>query len=337
MTPVTALMQGLLGLPAPVINRIAGTPPSIDGNTLDPAVNLLLYLAERIGASRNHDLQRRREGMNRNTAMVMPRVAGVQTSDHLLASRIRARVYRAQGRAGEVPVIMYLHGGGWVVGDLDSHDGTCRMLARYSGCVVVSVDYALAPEKPFPAGLEDAVAAFDHLCAHPEQFGGEPGAVAVCGDSAGGNLAAALCLVRQPGPIAAALIYPVVDLRLQHQSVATFAEGYFLTREDMHWYRDQYLPDLALVTDPRVSPLLADDLSGFPPTAIWTAGFDPLRDEGAEFAEQLRADGVRVDYSCLTDQIHGFMGMGVLPGGMERIQDICEQIGRLVAQNRPPA
>ena len=322
----TSALRRALSLPEPVIRSIAGPPPTVDGNTLDPSVHMLLWLADRITAARPREAAERRRDMRANADLVMPWVPGVHTEEHLLAGRVPARSYRTGSHPA--PLLMYLHGGGWVVGDLDTHDRTCRMLALHSRCTVVSVGYALAPERPFPAGLDDAVAAFDDLSADPQRFNGLAQGVAVGGDSAGANLAAALCLLRHPR--AAALIYPATDLRMTSASISTFADGYFLTRDDMSWYRDQYLPDPGLVHDARVSPLLADDVHGFPPTAIWTAGFDPLRDEGAAFAARLTEAGVPTSYTCLTDQIHGFLGMGVLPGGMRRIAEVGREIGRLI-------
>lgn len=321
-------LTSLLGLPTPALNRIAGRPPTVEGRTLDAAVNFLLYAQSRLPDQRTHDVGLRRASLREDAALVMPQIPGVDVQSCLLAERIPARVYRAAGPRRPAPTLVYFHGGGWVVGDLDTHDGSCRMLALHSGCVVVSVDYRLAPEHPFPAGLQDAVDAFDDVCANAREFGGIPQAVAVGGDSAGGNLAAALCLQRSP--LAAALIYPATDLRMEQPSITTFGEGFFLTREDMLWYRQNYLQDLDLVTDPRVSPLLAEDLSAFPPTAIWTAGFDPLVDEGMAFARRLAQAGVAVHSHCFTDQIHGFFGMGLLPRGMERIARVGRETGRLI-------
>lgn len=330
MDPLRTSLRTVLSLPAPVLDRLAGAPPTIDGRTLDPAVNMLLRLESKVGAGKPQDVAARRAAMTENAGLVMSRPTGVTTSEHTLAGRIPARSYRAAHRRSPAPVIMYLHGGGWVVGDLDSHDGSCRMLALHSGCTVVSVDYRLAPENPFPAGLDDAAAAFDHVRTHPGEFNAVPDAVAVAGDSAGANLAAALCLVRQ-GPIALGMIYPATDLRMQQPSIDTFSTGFFLTRADMVFYRDHYVSDSAQITDPRVSPALADDLSVMPPTAIWTAGFDPLRDEGLAFADQLRSAGVAATAHCFDDQVHGFFGMGLLPGGMERIARVSREMGRLVA------
>jgi acetyl esterase len=178
----TVSLRHLLGLPPAAITRLAGEPATINGVALDPSVHLLLWMADRIGGSRAQDVDLRRAGMRKNAELVMPAIGGVEVSEHQLAGRIQVRVYRAHRKPA--PLLMYLHGGGWVVGDLDTHDGTCRMLALHSDCVVVSIDYALAPEHPFPAGLDDALTAFDALCDSPELWGALPGPVAVAGDSA---------------------------------------------------------------------------------------------------------------------------------------------------------
>lgn len=330
----TRAVRAILATPQAVIRRLAGPPPTIDGATLDPAVHFLLWLnAKGVGAGDSEDPVVRRKNMETNAGLVMPRVSGVTVHDHLLESGLRAREYRAATVHGPAPVIVYFHGGGWVVGSLDSHDATCRMLARSSGCVVVAVEYRLAPEHRFPAGLDDAETAFREIHANPQRFGGMPGVVAVMGDSAGANLAAAVCLrtrERGPAPIAQLLVYPAVDLRLGHPSIDTFREGFFLTRQDMVWFREQYLEDPALTTQPQVSPLLASDLSELPPAGIWTAGFDPLRDEGHAYAAALRAAGVCVAEHCFRDQVHGFFGMGVLPQGMRRIEQVSARAGDIV-------
>lgn len=336
LTPANRMLRGALGMPPGLIERFAGTPPQVDGKTLDPAVHLMLA-ADRLGVSgRGDDIAKRRRDIRRSSNWVMPKAKAIGIDQRSIPGPdgpIEVRVYRSRNTVGSVPVIVYFHGGGWVVGDLDSHDGSCRMLAVHSGAVVVSVDYRLAPEHKFPAPLDDAVAAYEYVRDHVSEFGGAPGQVAVMGDSAGGNLAAGVCLVtreRGPMPVAQALVYPVTDLRITSPSSDTFAKGYFLTKEDMQWYRGLYLPPDVAADHPLASPLLAEDLSGLPPTAIWTAGFDPLLDDGRDYAERLLGHGVQVSYECLSDQIHGFFAMGVLPGGMRRIARIAEQTGDLI-------
>lgn len=325
-------------MPPAMISRLVGPPPQIDGRTLAAPVNLILGLERRGAATtgRGEDVAQRRADLRRSAQLMMPPIPGVTAVERWIpgpAGRIPIRFYRSGHAAGPAPVIVYYHGGGWVVGDLDSHDGACRMLALHSGCSVVSVDYRRAPENPFPGPLVDATAAFEYVFGHPADFSGIPGAVAVMGDSAGANLAAGVCLATLEGrgrPVAQSLVYPATDLRLGHRSVDTLGTGFLLTKPDILWYRRQYLPDMVLVEDPRVSPLLAEDLSGLPPTRIWTAGFDPLRDEGMAFADRLREAGVDTRDRCFDDQIHGFFGMGLLPGGLANIASICRETGQLV-------
>ena len=344
MTPANRMLRRLLAMPPSMIERIAGPPAHVDGRTVAPSVHLLLRSLERVdvtGSSR--DVIERRNQMGRSTSLAMPTVRGVRAVDRLIPGpdgQIPVRVYRSHRTVGRVPAIVYYHGGGWVVGDLDSHDGSCRMLAKHSGCVVVSVDYRRAPEAAFPLPLQDCLAAFRHVHDNPQQYSVTPGAVAVMGDSAGANLAAAVCLVSRdegPVPIAQSLVYPATDLRMTATSIDTFATGFMLSKEDMLWYRNHYVPDPHTVLDPRVSPLLAEDLSGLPPAAVWTAGFDPLRDEGMAYAERLLEAGNYAEHTCFDDQIHGFFGMGVLPGGIDRIETVCRQTGDLVhaAQHDP--
>ncbi|MCU0277401.1 MAG: alpha/beta hydrolase [Candidatus Nanopelagicales bacterium] len=337
ISPAARGLRRMLALPPRWIERLAGPAPQLDGRTLDPAVHLLVRANERLQATgKDGDLQHRRDGIRRSSRLIMPTLQGISVTNRTLPGpdgAIPVRVYRSHRSVGPLPVIVYFHGGGWVVGDLDSHDGSCRMLAGHSGAAVVSVDYRLAPEFPFPGPLDDAWAAFRYVFDHPGEFGGVPGLVAVMGDSAGANLAAAVCLRgRDDGPLPRAqiLIYPATDLRMEQPSIDTFADGFLLTKADMIWYREQYLTDPAQMSDPLVSPLLAPDVSGLPPTQVWTAGFDPLRDEGARYAQRLQDAGVACRYTCLDDQVHGFFSMGVLPGGMTRVADICRSAGELV-------
>ncbi|PYM96086.1 MAG: acetyl hydrolase [Candidatus Rokuibacteriota bacterium] len=234
------------------------------------------------------------------------------------AGPIPLRVYRPAGVAAGValPGLVYFHGGGWVIGDLDTHDVLCRQFTAEAGITVVNVDYRLAPEHKFPAAADDAWAATRWTVAHASELGVDAGRLAVGGDSAGGNLAAVVALQARDASAPAiklqVLVYPVTDVAAESRSYRDFAEGYMLTRESMRWFTAHYLAASGQATDWRVSPLRASSHAGLPPTLVVTAGFDPLRDEGAAYAAKLQQAGVRVDYVCYGGMVHGFVGMGKL-------------------------
>jgi len=226
---------------------------------------------------------------------------------------IRVRVYRPR-ETGPAPLVVFFHGGGWVIGDIDTHDGSCRILSRRSGAVVVSVDYRLAPEHRFPAALDDCDAAVAWVAAHADELGGDAGRLGVAGDSAGGNLAAAVTLRARhrggPALRAQALVYPAVDFTTVRPSLEANGEGYLLTADAVRWFTAQYLGDQD-PADPFASPLLAD-LGGLPPAVVATAEFDPLRDEGRAYAAALEKAGVAVRSFDFPGLVHGFMGLGAL-------------------------
>jgi len=232
---------------------------------------------------------------------------------------LTVRVYRPTG-AGPFPVLLFFHGGGWVICTLDTHDGLCRRLANRGGCLVVSVDYRLAPEHPFPAAVEDCYAATCWVAEHAAEFEGDGSRLAVAGDSAGGNLAAVVAqLARDNGGPALRhqlLIYPVTAHCTQGTaSYEAFADGYFLSREDMIWFWRHYAPGYDREIDWRAAPLGARSLAGLPPATIVTAEYDPLRDEAELYAERLRADGVPVTLLRYDGMIHAFM---TLVGAIDR-------------------
>jgi acetyl esterase len=206
--------------------------------------------------------------------------------------------------------MVFFHGGGWVIGDLDTHDDLCRFLAARAGVRVLSVEYRLAPEHPFPAPVEDAHAAFAWAAANATGLGADPERVAVGGDSAGGNLAAVVSMLARdaggPSPVLQLLIYPVTDAHARTRSRQLFSEGYLLTRSDMDFFERHYLPRESDRDDPRASVLRAPDLSGLPPAYVVTAGFDPLRDEGEEYALRMRAAGVPVALRRHPGLVHSF-------------------------------
>jgi acetyl esterase len=231
------------------------------------------------------------------------------------AGDISLRIYRPFGAAPDavLSVLVYFHGGGWVIGDLDTHDVLCRELANGAGCGVVAVDYRLAPEHRFPAAVDDAVAATRWIRRHAAALHLDPVRIAVGGDSAGGNLAAVVAIAeRDAGATLACqlLIYPATDQRRAHPSHTINAEGYLLTRDSIRWYHDHYLGGAAHDHDWRASPLLAADLSRLAPALVLTAGYDPLRDEGMEYAERLTAAGTAATYVCFEREVHGFVVMG---------------------------
>jgi acetyl esterase len=243
---------------------------------------------------------------------------------------VALRLYRAAGTdAAEVlPALVYFHGGGWVIGDLDSHDSVCRHLANAARCAVVSVDYRLAPEHKFPAAVDDCFAATSWVAAEADRLAIDRERIAVGGDSAGGNLAAVVSLLARdrgaPRLRYQLLIYPAVEARMSHPSIARFAEGYLLTRATMQWFYDCYLRSSADGADWCTSPLRAADLADLPPALVLTAGFDPLCDEGEAYARRLQDHGVAVDYRHYPDQIHGFLSAGkIIRAAVPALDDIA--------------
>jgi acetyl esterase len=246
-----------------------------------------------------------------------PEVAGVR---NLQASGphgpIALRLYRPLGppETALLPALVYYHGGGWVIGDLDTHDTLCRELANLSGCAVVAVDYRLGPEHRFPAAVDDCVAATRWVRDHAGELGLDAARLAVGGDSAGGNLAAVVSIdARDRGDLAIAfqlLVYPATDMHRTAPSHAENGQGYLLTSDTMEYFAGHYIADPAQYDDWRASPLLHPDLSNLPPALVLTAGFDPLRDEGAAYAERLTAAGNKASHVLFPRQIHGFLTMG---------------------------
>jgi acetyl esterase len=227
---------------------------------------------------------------------------------------LKFRRYRPLGvEGGSLPTLIYYHGGGWVIGNIETHDSTCRRIANKSRCQVVSVDYRLAPEHPFPTPTEDSLAAFRYIRGNAALFDADPARLAVGGDSAGGNIAAVVCQAcRQSGepmPAFQMLIYPATDARRNTESHRLFSDGYFLTRDLIEWFWKAYAPAGTDLTDLRLSPLLAKDVTGLPPAFVLTAGFDPLRDEGRAYADRLIDAGVKTTYVNYPGTIHGFFSL----------------------------
>lgn len=227
--------------------------------------------------------------------------------------QINVRVYRPVADE-TLPVVVFYHGGGWVVCDLDTHEDVARRLSVQANCVVCSVDYRLAPEHPFPAGSDDAYDALCWVADNAAQLNVDISRLALVGDSAGGNLAAATCLRArdQQGPAVChqSLWYPVTNIHtLETSSYRDMSSGYNLKHGEMQWFKDHYLSDPEQAREPYVSPLLSENLSGLPPTYIMTAHFDVLRDDGADYAAALEQAGNAVEYQCFDNLVHGFMNL----------------------------
>jgi len=291
---------------------------------LDPQAANVIELVVKSGRPPYHQLSpKEARQMFRDTRPAStppaPQIGGVRdlVTDGAVGS-IPLRVYRPAGVSDSqrLPALVFFHGGGWVIGDLETHDVQCRQLTAEAGITVVAVDYRLAPEHKFPAAVDDAWAATRWVVAHAGELGVDPGKLAVGGDSAGGNLAAVVALMaREAGGPAIGLqvlVYPVTDVGAESKSYRDFADGYMLTRDGMRWFTNHYLKAPGEAQDWRVSPLRAASLAGLPPALVITAGFDPLRDEGAAYAARLSDAGVRVDYINYGGMIHGFIGMGRL-------------------------
>ncbi|ASR38425.1 alpha/beta hydrolase [Prauserella marina] len=315
--------QLLYALPLSLRRAFAGRPIRIDGQELALDAQLLLRMQKLVGAKlvNGASVAEARAGLDAARHLVSGKpISSIDTRDIDIPAEhgvIAGTLYTPHGLAAYSGLLVFYHGGGWVIGTRASHDTTARFLAARAGVRVLSVEYRLAPENPFPAAQEDAVTAFDYAYAKAAELGADPRRIAVGGDSAGGNLAAVTAQVTSgrggPAPAFQLLLYPGVDAGSRHPSRDLFQEGFFLTDEEMTWFLDHYAPDGVDRTDPKLSPLRAADLTGLPPAYIATAGFDPLRDEGEAYAARLAEAGVPVALSRQADLIHGyvnFLGIG---------------------------
>lgn len=242
---------------------------------------------------------------------------------------IPIRIYRKSDKENQ-PIIIYYHGGGWVIGSIETHDALCRWLTLYSDCIVVSVEYRLAPEFPYPTAVHDAYAAAKWIHKHAHELGGNPEKIAVAGDSAGATLATVVCMKAKKHQdlnfVSQILYYPTIEFTFDTDSYKQFAEGYMLTKERMKWFANHYFQkDLEKAKHPEASPILAEDVSGQPPAFIITAEYDPLRDEGEAYAEKLKNAGVEVVCKRYAGMIHGFIrAASIIDKGKEAIVETSE-------------
>jgi acetyl esterase len=326
-----------------VQRRLAGPPIEIDGDTLDPGLQLLLALRDRRGVRPLDSMTPERA--RRYVAAESRRSTGppppVKAVHDLRIGDMRARHYVPPDPGGPHPLLVFLHGGGFVVGDLETHDAPCRLLCRHGGLHVLSVEYRLAPEHPFPAAVHDARTALRWAFEHAEDLSADPRRIAIGGDSAGGNLAAVATrlAVRDDhrAPVLQLLIYPATDMEGEYASVELFADGFYLTRADREWYHANYMRG-ASEEDPLGSPLLAGDLSGLPPAYVATAAFDPLRDEGESYAHALRDAGSPVLLRRFPGLVHGFINMTAInPASHDALVEVAGSVRSLLALVREQA
>jgi len=333
---------GVIGaLPPRALVALSRKPPVVhDGQVLDPELQLLLAVREATGVKGvNQEGPPAARARTRREALVFAgrTVAVGAVRELTLDGALRARHYAPAEPGGPHGLLVWLHGGGFVIGDLDTHDATCRRLCRHAGAHVLSVAYRLAPEDPFPAAVHDARAALAWAHEHAGALGADPARVGIGGDSAGGTLAAIAARLAArdggPAPVAQVLVYPATDRTRSTSSLEAFAEGFFLTAAEIEWYFGQYADGTgAGRDDPLISPLLAPDLGGLAPALVVTAGFDPLRDEGEAYADALRAAGTPTLSRRVPELVHGFVNFGgVSRASREAIVEIAGTTRALLA------
>ena len=311
---------------------------------LDPQVKAFLDQASAMPRPKMWDmpLSMSRQAFSQTMQMMGPHDVPVGKIQNITipgpAGNIRARVYDPVAAGGEsLPAMVFFHGGGFVVGDLDTHDGLCRLIAHEGGFVVVAVDYRLAPENKWPAPLDDAIAATRWIFANASSLGIDAGRIAIGGDSAGGHLAACVTQgVKAHGGLKLAfqlLLFPGTEFTTDTGSMNRYAVGYLMEKQTIEWFYSQVLPEGADRLSPKISPLLARDFSGLPPAYIMLGGYDPLHDEGLAYAEKLKAAGVKVIVADYTDMVHCFIYLqSVLPQAHDAMAKAAEAVAEALDQ-----
>ena len=330
------LARTLLSLPTPLLRMMSGG--GVDyrgGRTLDPRLQFLTAQAATSPGMESLSPQEARKasatGLATLTTGLAPGVRAESLTVPGADGEIAARIYRPDIQDSAAPVLVYAHMGGGVIGDLDTCEAFCSLVAKTVGCPVISVDYRLAPEHRFPSGLNDVLAVYRWAREHAVRFGAQPGRAAIGGDSMGGHFAAILAQdlrrASEPQPEYQLLIYPCVDVASETQSMTTYAEAFPLGRATMDWFMGHYMGPQDDPANLRLSPMRATDLTGLAPAIIATAGFDPLVDQGEAYAKALKAAGVRIDYRRYDSLAHGFTAF---TGAIPAADAACRQIADLV-------
>ena len=328
----------VMALPAPLLRAMSGGEAvQVGGRTLDPQFQVMTHAARN-----NPKMSAFPAPVARAAAAAGFRSAGgplepgVKAEDFDIPAPhgvLPARSNRPDNQDPAAPVFVYLHMGGGVIGDLDTGHAFCSILARGARCAVVSIDYRLAPEHPFPAGLDDSLFAYRWTRDNAARFGAPPGVAALGGDSMGGNFAAIICqdlkLAGEPQPALQLLLYPATDITSETQSMTTYADSFPLTTDTMTWFMGHYVPEGIDHAHVRLSPMKAADLSGLAPAIVVTAGFDPLSDQGEIYAHRLQDAGVPALYRCYEPLVHGFIGFT----GLVKAADIAaREVAGMVRQ-----
>lgn len=337
------IMRRMLDLPKPLARKVFGKPPRNDrGEELELQTHIFMKLIEISGQSDltalGVDGARKLYATTHKATDVkpakLPSVVDLEIPGPV--GDLPVRVYRPG--TGTRAAIIFFHGGGFVLGDIASYEGLCSNMAKWSDCVVISVEYRLAPEHPFPAGVEDSISAVRWILGHADVFDIDPERVAVSGDSAGANLATVTCHATAQDelrPALQVLFYPTTDYQPGYPSIELFSDGFFLTAKNMVWFSQMYV-DGQEAADARIAPILQDDLSNQPPCILVTTGFDPLRDEGEAYGRKLEEAGVDVEHINAAGLVHGFANTGGIIEEAARVtEEVCRKTGeRLAAEVR---
>jgi acetyl esterase/lipase len=332
----TFITKLVMSMPEPLLRALSGgAAVEVGGRTLDPQFQLMAHASKTAPKMTNFPPAIARAGAAMSFKITQgPLEPGVAVEDFDIPAphgALPARSYRPNNQDPSAPVFVYLHMGGGVIGDLDTGHGFCAILAKGARCAVVSIDYRLAPEHKFPAGLDDSLFAYRWVRDNAARFGAQAGIAAIGGDSMGGNFSAIvvhdLKKAAEPQPVLQLLVYPATDIASRTPSMTTYADAFPLTTETMTWFMQHYAPDGVDHADVRLSPMMEESFAGVAPAIVVTAGFDPLCDQGELYARMLRDAGVPTLYRCYDSLAHGFLGF---PGMVKKANIACREIAGLV-------